>query len=431
MQKLNSRIPGFYNKDLNERMELVKDALDLNASEMNKINFDTAGLPLDVANRMIENVVGTFQLPLGIATNFTINGKDYLIPMAVEEPSVVAAASNMARIARESGGFQTSYTGSIMIAQMHVLDIEDVERAKVLIQEEKEQLLEKANSFDKTLVDLGGGARDIEMRNLQLRNGDQVLALHLIVDVLDAMGANTVNTMTEKLTPEIERITEGKVLLRILSNLASYRLSKASVSIPVKMLETEGFSGEEVAKRMVLANEIAIVDPYRAATHNKGIMNGIDPVIVATGNDWRAIEAGAHAYAARDGQYRALTEWTLENGRLNGTLELPMAVGIVGGATKTHPQAQLCLEILGIQSSSELAQLVAAVGLSQNMGAIKALATEGIQRGHMALHARNIAVQAGAETDQMDWLTQQMVTEKDVSIDRAKELLKKFKNNKN
>lgn len=428
MEKFTSRIAQFYNKSIEERLQLVKNSSEIEETEFEKISAETKGLPLEVADRMVENVVGTFQLPLGIATNFTINDKDYLIPMAVEEPSVVAAASNMARIARKSGGFHTSYTGSLMIAQMHVLELEDTDRAKEKIKEATPRLLEMANSFDKTLVSLGGGARDIEMRSLQLRDGQRVLAIHLVVDVLDAMGANTVNTMTEKLTPEIEKITGGKVLLRILSNLASYRLAKAQVSIPVEYLETEGFSGEEVAKRMALANEIAIVDPYRAATHNKGIMNGIDPVIVATGNDWRAIEAGAHAYAVQDGQYRALTEWVVEDGRLHGTLELPMAVGIVGGATKTHPTAQLCLEIMGIKTSSELAQLIAAVGLSQNMGAIKALATEGIQRGHMALHARNIAVQAGARNDQIDWLTQQMVSEKDVHIDRATELLKQAEN---
>lgn len=428
MEKFTSRIAQFYNKSIEERLQLVKNSSEIEETEFEKISAETKGLPLEVADRMVENVVGTFQLPLGIATNFTINDKDYLIPMAVEEPSVVAAASNMARIARKSGGFHTSYTGSLMIAQMHVLELEDTDRAKEKIKEATPRLLEMANSFDKTLVSLGGGARDIEMRSLQLRDGQRVLAIHLVVDVLDAMGANTVNTMTEKLTPEIEKITGGKVLLRILSNLASYRLAKAQVSIPVEYLETEGFSGEEVAKRMALANEIAIVDPYRAATHNKGIMNGIDPVIVATGNDWRAIEAGAHAYAVQDGQYRALTEWVVEDGRLHGTLELPMAVGIVGGATKTHPTAQLCLEIMGIKTSSELAQLIAAVGLSQNMGAIKALATEGIQRGHMALHARNIAVQAGARKDQIDWLTQQMVSEKDVHIDRATELLKQAEN---
>ena len=428
MEKFTSRITQFYNKSIEERLQLVKNSFELEEAEFEKISTETQGLPLEVADRMVENVIGTFQLPLGIATNFTINDKDYLIPMAVEEPSVVAAASNMARIARKSGGFRTSYTGSLMIAQMHVLELEDTEGAEEKLREAKPKLLEMANSFDKTLVRLGGGARDIELRSLQLRDGQNVLAIHLIVDVLDAMGANTVNTMTEKLTPEIEQITGGKVLLRILSNLASYRLAKAQVSIPVEHLETEGFSGEEVAKRMALANEIAIVDPYRAATHNKGIMNGIDPVIVATGNDWRAIEAGAHAYAVQDGQYRALTEWVVEDGRLHGTLELPMAVGIVGGATKTHPTAQLCLKLMGIETSSELAQLIAAVGLSQNMGAIKALATEGIQRGHMALHARNIAVQAGARKDQIDWLTQQMVSEKDVHIDRATELLKQAEN---
>lgn len=429
MTKLDSRIPGFYNKSMEERLQLVKELLPIEEAEWKKIHKETAGLPLEVADRMVENVIGTFELPLGIATNFTINGIDRLVPMVVEEPSVVAAASNMARIAKGSGGFQTSYTGSLMIAQMHILDVEDLEGAEQKIVAAKQDLLDQANTYDKTLIRLGGGARDIEIRRIRLRNGDEILALHLIVDVLDAMGANTVNTMTEKLTPEIEGLTGGKVLLRILSNLAAYRLAKAVVSVPVEEMASEGFSGEEVAKRMVLANEIAVADPYRAATHNKGIMNGIDPVIVATGNDWRAIEAGAHAYAAESGQYRALTEWEIVDGHLRGTLELPMAVGIVGGATKTHPTARLCLEIADIHSSSDLAQLIAAVGLAQNMGAIKALATEGIQRGHMALHARNIAVQAGASGEQIDWLTKQMVAEKEVSIDRATEILEQANKN--
>lgn len=425
MTTTGSRLPQFYKKSVEERIELLKEMAVLDQETL-AILTEPEGLPIDVADRMIENVIGNFELPLGIASNFIINGKEILIPMAVEEPSVVAAASNMARIARKSGGFETSYTGSIMIAQMHVLNLEDPEKAREVIEASKQELLEMANSYDQTLHSLGGGAKDIEMRVLHMRNGDPVLAIHLIVDVLDAMGANAVNTMTERLTPKIEQLTNGSVLLRILSNLAAYRLAKATVRIPVEHLETDEFSGEEVARRMEQANEIAVIDPYRAATHNKGIMNGIDPVIIATGNDWRAIEAGAHAYASLSGQYRALTEWHVEDGVLTGSIEIPMAVGIVGGATKTHPAAQASLKLMGVESSSELAQIIAAVGLSQNMAAIRVLATEGVQRGHMALHARNIAVQAGAEKDQIDWLSNKMVEMKDVRIDTAKKLLQEL-----
>lgn len=423
MQTGNSRIPQYFKMSVEERQSALALALSVDMDKLDLlVNYEKA-LPLSTADTMIENVIGTFQLPFGLATNFTVNGTDVLIPMAVEEPSVVAAASNMARIVRKSGGFTTIYKDSIMIGQMHVIHVDNMDEAQVKVAQAKDELIAKANSFDKTLVALGGGVKDIELRTLILGTGEKVLTIHLHVDVLDAMGANAVNTMAERLTPDIERLTGGTVLLRILSNLADQRLTTAKVAIPFNDLDTDDFEGSEVAKRMVLANEIALADPYRAATHNKGIMNGIDPVLIATGNDWRAIEAGAHAFAAKDGQYRALTKWTIQDETLHGELTMPMAVGIIGGATKTHPTARLSLEIMNIQSAADLAQLVVAVGLAQNMGAIRALATEGIQRGHMTLHARNIASQIGRNAEEIDWLEAQMIEHNDVRMDAAKEFL--------
>lgn len=423
MNKTNSRLPKYFQMSVAERQEVLGSSLLLKEEQLRLLTNREDGLPLAIADKMIENVIGTFQLPFGIATNFTINQTDVLIPMAVEEPSVVAAASNMARIARNAGGFSTTYSASIMIGQMHVIHIKNVEEAKEAVTAAKVELIEKANTYDQTLFELGGGVKDIELRVLELGTSEKVLAIHLLVDVLDAMGANAVNTMAERLTPTIEKLTGGTVLLRILSNLADQRLATAKVSIPFSHLDTDDFQGCDVAKRMVLANEIALADPYRAATHNKGIMNGIDPILIATGNDWRAIEAGAHAYATKDGHYRALTKWYTDDKALYGELTLPMAVGIVGGATKTHPMAQLSLELMEIQTASELAQIIVAVGLAQNMGAIRALATEGIQRGHMTLHARNIASQVGRNAEEIDWLEQKMIEQNDVRMDAAKNLL--------
>ncbi|MHC8517711.1 hydroxymethylglutaryl-CoA reductase, degradative [Sporosarcina sp. ITBMC105] len=425
MKTKNSRIPKYFQMSVSDRQEVLASSLLLKEEQLNVLKNATDGLPLAIADKMIENVIGTFPLPFGIATNFTINGKDVLIPMAVEEPSVVAAASNMARIARSTGGFSTTYSGSIMIGQIHVTNIKDMDEAKQAINDAKLELIEKANTYDQTLVELGGGVKDIELRVLELGTSEKVLIIHLLVDVLDAMGANAVNTMAERLTPTIEKLTGGDVLLRILSNLAVYRLASAKVNIPFLSLETNEFKGQDVAKRMVLANEIALADPYRAATHNKGIMNGIDPVLIATGNDWRAIEAGAHAYATKEGQYSALTKWYTDDKTLYGELTMPMAVGIVGGATKTHPMAQLSLQLMDVKTASELAQIIVAVGLAQNMGAIRALATEGIQRGHMTLHARNIASQVGRNPEEIDWLEQVMIEKKDVRMDTAKSLLNK------
>lgn len=420
---MNSTIKNMRNMDPSERLQAVVDVAALDASDAEAL----AGadlLPLTVANGMIENVVGKFELPLGVATNFQVNGKDYLVPMAVEEPSVVAAASYMAKLAREAGGFQASATDPIMRAQIQVLGIDDPHAAKHKLLRHRQELIEKANSRDKVLVSLGGGCRDIEVHVFEESPVGSMIVAHILVDVRDAMGANAVNSMAEALAQPIETITGGRVRLRILSNLADQRLVRASVQLPEAVLDTKDYSGAEVATGVVEACALAIIDPYRATTHNKGIMNGIDPVVLATGNDWRAIEAGAHAFAARSGQYTSLTRWELNsNGDLCGSIELPMALGLVGGATKTHPAAQAALRLMNVETATELAQVVAAVGLAQNLGALRALATEGIQRGHMALHARNIAITAGASGEDIDRIAGQLAEEGDVSVDRAKQLL--------
>lgn len=381
-------------------------------------------LPTDLADGMIENVVGTFELPLGVAGNFVVNGKDYLIPMAVEEPSVVAAASFMARIARDNGGFMASATAPIMRAQVQILSLPDPHGAAHLLYAHRDEIIAAANARDKTLIALGGGCQDIEVQVFDDTPVGPIAVMHLLVDVRDAMGANTVNTMAEAVAPLVERITGGTVRLRILSNLADKRLVRASVRLMPETLSVGDLDGAEVARGIVESCTQAIIDPYRAATHNKGIMNGIDPVVVATGNDWRAIEAGAHAFAAQGGRYTSLTRWEIgADGALSGSIELPMAVGIVGGATRTHPAAQVALQLMRIETATELAQVIAAVGLAQNMAALRALSTEGIQRGHMALHARNIAIAAGARGDDVDRVARAMVDEGEVTADRAATLL--------
>jgi len=381
---------------------------------------------MHVADGMIENVIGTFELPLGIALNFAVNGKDYVVPMAVEEPSVVAAASYMAKIVRGCGGFSAHVTDPIMRAQIQILGVADPHAAAHRLLVAKEELIALANSKDKVLITLGGGCKDIEVHQFEDTPVGPMMVLHLLVDVRDAMGANTVNTMAELLAPRIAEIAQGEVRLRILSNLADRRLVRASATIPTQALNTETLDGKDVAQGIVEACALAMVDPYRAATHNKGIMNGIDPVVVATGNDWRAIEAGAHAYAARDGRYTSLTRWERNAaGDLVGTIELPMALGLVGGATKTHPAAQAALALMDVQSSGELAMITAAVGLAQNLAALRALATEGIQRGHMSLHARNIAITAGASGDEVDRIATALVESGEITVDQAAALMKR------
>lgn len=424
---INSRIENYRNMTPAQRLAALADAAGLSDADR-ALLAQPGALPVERANGMIENVVGTFELPLGIATNFQINGRDYLIPMAVEEPSVVAAASYMARIARNCGGFETSSTLPIMRAQVQLIGVSDPHGARLQILAARDEIVTAANARDKILIGLGGGCRDIEVHVFPQTPRGPIVVTHLLVDVRDAMGANTVNTMAETVAPIIERVTGGQVRLRILSNLADRRIARARVSLTEESLTTKDFSGKRMIEGILDAYTFAAVDPYRATTHNKGIMNGIDPVVVATGNDWRAIEAGAHAFAARSGHYTSLTTWELsKDGRLVGTLEMPMALGLVGGATKTHPLAQLALRILGVSSAQELAEVTVTVGLAQNMAALRALATEGIQRGHMALHARNIAIVAGASGEEIDKVAAELAASHDVRTDRAAEILARLR----
>ena len=427
MDKNLSTLENIRNLSPDQRFKAIKKVFEGNSTFLNPLAGDSA-LPLAVADGMIENVIGRFELPLGVATNFQINGQDYLIPMAVEEPSVVAAASFMAKLARKNGGFKAYSDRPVMRAQIQVMDVQDLKSAKKIILEHKNELISAANEKDKTLVGLGGGCEDIEVHIFDDTPAGPMLIVHLLVDVRDAMGANTVNTMAEYIAPQVEKLSSGRVRLRILSNLADKRLVTASVAIEAKQFDTENYAGEQVIKGILEAAAFAAVDPYRATTHNKGIMNGIDPIVIATGNDWRAIEAGAHAYAAIDGHYTSLTKWSSSaKGKLIGKITLPMAVGLVGGATKTHPTAKAAIELLGVKSASELGQVIASVGLAQNLAALRALATEGIQRGHMALHARNIAVLAGASGETIDLIVKNMVSSQNVTIDNAKRLLTRLK----
>ncbi|NIN53742.1 MAG: hydroxymethylglutaryl-CoA reductase, degradative [Nitrososphaeria archaeon] len=419
--KRTSEISGFYKLNPEERLEAVRDRVALTEQEVKTLR-SMGGLNLDLANRMVENVIGAIAVPLGIAVNFLVNGKDYLVPMAIEEPSVVAAASNAAKMARVKGGFTTSNTGPVMIGQIQAVDIADPYGARMAILAAKEEILERANKQDPMLVSLGGGVKDLDVKVIETFRGSMVIT-ELHVDCRDAMGANVVNTMAEAVAPIVERASEGRVLLRIISNLADKRLVRSKA-----IIAKEAVGGHNVVEGIIQAYAFAAADPYRCATHNKGIMNGIVAVALATGNDTRALESGAHAYAARNGVYSPLTVWeTNKDGDLVGSIELPLAVGLIGGATAVHPVAKACLKILGVQSATELAEIMASVGLAQNLAALRALAVEGIQRGHMKLHARNIAVMAGASGDLIDKVAQAMIEERGVRMDRAKELLKKLK----
>jgi hydroxymethylglutaryl-CoA reductase len=417
-----SRLPGFYDLDVEQRAARVAEWAGLQDAE--RASLAAANLTVDRAEQMIENVVGVHGLPLGMAPNFLINDRSYLIPMAIEEPSVVAAASYMAKIVRDAGGFRTCSTEPVMIGQMQILDVADPWAARFDLLAQKQQLLDLANQTDPLVVSLGGGARDAEVRVFPDTPAGPMLVLHLLFDTCDAMGANTVNTAAEALAPLVEEISGGRVHLRILSNLADRRLARAKCIIPPPLLAFGDYGGEQVIQGIVEAHIFAATDPYRATTHNKGIMNGIDAVALACGQDWRAIEAGAHAYAAREGRYTSLSTWTRDRtGNLVGTLELPLAVGTVGGASRVHPGAKVALEILGVHSARELAEVMTAVGLAQNLGALRALATEGIQRGHMTLHARQVAIAAGATAEQVPAIAARLVEEKKVRLDRAQEIL--------
>ena len=412
----SSRFSGFYRKSIAERQEILRECCNLTESELN--NLAQGGLSVEYANRLVENVVGIYSLPLGIAANFQVNGRDYVIPMAIEEPSVVAAASHAAKLVRDAGGFTASADAPIMIGQVQVLDVRDLDAASEKIVAARDEIVALANSKS-TLVEYGGGAIGLEVRLFRETRVGAMLVVHLLFNVLDAMGANSVNTSCEVVAPLIEQLTGGRVVLRILSNLADRRLARASGRVKCEAL------GDEVVRNIVDAQVLAEVDPYRAATHNKGIMNGIDAVVMATANDWRGAEAGAHSYAARSGQYRALTRWDRDpNGDLVGSIELPIPSGIIGGTTTAHPLAQLSLKILGVKTAQEFAGVLASVGLAQNLGALRALASEGIQQGHMALHARQIAIAAGASGDAIDRIADQLAQENNVRLSRAKELLR-------
>jgi len=418
MTEKTSKISGFYKLPVNERINKISDFAGL--SEEDKKTFSET-LKLDIADRMIENVLGIFELPLGIAVNFKINGKDVLIPMATEESSVVAAASNAAKIARTKGGFTAKVSEPLMIGQLQLLKVKDVAGASQEILKNKDKLLKIANEQDKILVKFGGGAKDLEVRILDSPIGKMIIT-HLIVDVRDAMGANAVNTMCEAVAPILEELTGGYIRLKILSNLADKRIAHAKA-----VFDKEKIGGEKVVDAFLESYTLASIDPYRAATHNKGIMNGIDSLIIATGNDFRAIESGAHAYAARNGTYTSLTKYYKDDdGNLVGEIELPVAVGIIGGAGNIHPKAKLCKKILGIKTAEQLSEIVASLGLAQNFAAVYALSTVGIQKGHMKLHAKNIAVMAGATGELIEKIADQMIKEEKIKLDRAKEIFEEL-----
>ncbi|MGA9097502.1 MAG: hydroxymethylglutaryl-CoA reductase, degradative [Methanotrichaceae archaeon] len=418
MRPVTSRISGFYKLPPKERLKSVAEQAGLSQEDISQIEN---GLKLDQANMMVENVIGMFQVPLGIATNFLIDGREVLVPMATEEPSVIAAASNGARMARGGGGFMTSSTGPIMRGQIQATGIVDPSGARQEILLHKDELVKAANDKDPMLVKFGGGVKDIEVHIVESRVGPMVVT-HLIVDCRDAMGANAVNTMAEAIAPKIEEITGGRVYLRIISNLADKRLARARA-----VFKAEDIGGAEIVDAIIQAAALAEADPYRAATHNKGIMNGVTAIVLASGNDTRAVESGAHAYATVGGRYRALTRFEKNrDGDLVGTIELPVAVGLVGGATRTHPVAKSAVKILGVKSADDLSRIIASVGLAQNFAALRALASEGIQRGHMTLHAKNIAIQAGAACDLVEVIAARMAAERRITVDRAAELIKEL-----
>ncbi|MFW9828597.1 MAG: hydroxymethylglutaryl-CoA reductase, degradative [Candidatus Thorarchaeota archaeon] len=425
MSELNSEISGFYKLTMNERRKLLSKLANLDEHDL-KLLENIGYFTENQIDTLIENVIGTFQLPIGVACNFKINNKDYLIPMVIEEPSVVAAASYAAKIARKHGGFKSENVKSIMISQIQITNVKDMIIVKKKLLENKKTILEKANQKDPLLQKLGGGAFDFEIRELNTEKGE-MLIIHLLVDVLDAMGANVVNTMAETISPYVEEITGGKVYLRIVSNLATHRIAKSKATFDKDLL-----GGEEIVEGILKAYEFAKVDPYRATTHNKGIMNGIVALTLATGNDTRAIESGAHAYASLSGQYSPLTKFqTDSHGNLVGEIELPLALGIIGGMTKIHPMALLMLKILNVKSANELSQVAAALGLAQNVAALRALASEGIQKGHMILHSKNIAKLAGVPENLIEKVANKLVKDKKIRVDYAKEILKRILNNEN
>ncbi len=425
----NSRISGFYKYSILERLRILNQKHFLKDEDYLRLKNGNSLLRPEDSDRMVENVIGVFGLPIGMGLNFLINGKDYIVPMVVEEPSIIAAVSSAAKTVREAGGFKSEQLESTLIGQIQVMNVKNLNRAKHAVLENKDEIINLANSLHPKMAARGGGARDIEVRIIPSSTSHkEMLIVHLLVDTRDAMGANLVNSMCEGVASLIEKITEGNVFLRILSNLADRSLVKAECVVPVKLLEGRGYSGEQVRDGIILANEFALSDPYRAATHNKGIMNGIDPVVIATGNDWRAIEAAAHAYAARGGAYTALTQWTSnEKGDLVGRIDIPIRVGTVGGPLQSNPTVPIAHRLLNIESAKELSELLGAVGLAQNMSALRALATEGIQRGHMSLHARSVAMAAGAGAELFETVVEKLIESNEIKVWKAKEIIEKIK----
>lgn len=417
-----SRIEGFYRLQRNERLMRLAHFSSLDQREISEL-VSTPALPFEVADHMVENAIGIVGLPLGVGLNFLINGRDYIVPMAIEEPSVIAAASHAARLAREAGGFSAEADPPLMIGQIQMVNVADMPVAVSRVQESSKRLLAAANAVHPNMLSRGGGARRIETRVLDETPRGPMLIVHLVIDVGDAMGANAVNSMAEAVAPLLEELTAGQARLRILSNLADQRLARASVRIPFPLLQSGACAGRDVAERIVEAWAFAAADPYRAATHNKGIMNGIDAVAIATGNDWRGIEAGAHAYAARAGHYGPLSQWQIEDDHLVGTIEVPLAVATVGGNLECNPRVRFALRIIGVQSARMLAAVMAAVGLGQNFAAVRALVTDGIQRGHMALHARGLALAAGAPEALMGQVVERLIASGEIKLSKAREIV--------
>jgi len=425
MSGYNSEISGFYKFSMKKRRELLSKLIKFNDNDI-KLLENLGYFTEAQIDTLIENVIGSYQLPIGIACNFKVNNKDYLIPMVIEEPSVVAAASNAAKMARKHGGFQSEDVKPVMISQIQITQLQDINLAKKKIIDNKDLILKIANEQDPLLNELGGGAIDFEIRELDTQKG-KMLILHLLVNVLDAMGANVVNTMAEAVSPYIEELSGGKIYLRIISNLAIHRIARCKATFDKELL-----GGDKVVEGILNAYEFALADPFRATTHNKGIMNGIVALTLATGNDTRAVEAGAHSYAALKGQYSPLTKFQVDSdGNLIGEIEIPLALGIIGGMTKIHPMAQLSLKMLNIKSANELSKVAAALGLAQNVAALRALASEGIQEGHMALHSRNIAKLAGVPENLIEKVANKLVEDKKIRLDYAKEILKRILNNEN
>jgi hydroxymethylglutaryl-CoA reductase len=427
--KLSSRFPQFYKKSMDDRLAVLADYANLTEEELSALSSQGA-LTLEQADKMVENAIGIYSLPLGLGLNFLINDRDYVIPMAVEEPSIIAAVSSIAKLVRAAGGFRTEASERRMIGQIQVVNIPDFDKATTEITNHQFELIKLANDAHPSLQRRGGGALEIEVRLLNQEpeaHFPPMLVIHLIVNTQEAMGANMVNTMVEAIAPTVSKLTGGDVHLRILSNFVDECVATAKCVIPPSLLATDTYSGEEVRDRLISAYQFAASDIYRAVTHNKGVMNGVDAAVIASGNDWRAVEAAAHAYAAREGHYGSMTLWTVDDdGNLCGELTLPMPVGTVGGSIRIHPIAKLTQKITGIQSARELSQLIVAVGLAQNFGAIKALATDGIQKGHMALQARSHAMAAGATGSLVDVIAGQLVASGEINSSKAEALLREY-----